>query len=239
MDQPYQEILQRFSPVFTSNLGHRTQAETTLELKPSTKPIFRPKRPVPYAALPPEDRELKRPEEMKVTTPLTYSQWAGPIVAVKKAGGSIHLWADFSTGLKAALEDHRFQRISSPYSIVAPVFAKLDLTEAYLQIDVSTASRELLTINTHHGLFQYTRLPFRVKTAPAIFLQIIDTMLTKVEGVAAYLDDIIVVGRSDGTDQQSSDAHSRLWFPPSTRSIIFTYSQLNTWDSFSTAMFIV
>ena len=72
-------------------------------------------------------------------------------------------------------------------------FAKLDLTETYLQVEVPAALRELLTINTHCGLFQCTRLPFGVKTAPAIFQQIMDTMLTGVEGAVSYLDDIIVV----------------------------------------------
>ena len=100
----------------------------------------------------------------------------------------------------AALEDHQYQP-PIPEDIFTILnggtcFAKLDLTEAYLKVEVSAASRELLTINTHHGLFQYTRLPFGVKTAPTIFQQIMDTMLTGVEGAAAYLDDIIVVGQS-------------------------------------------
>ena len=55
---------------------------------------------------------------------------------------------------------------------------------------------QLLIINTYHGLFQYTRLQFEVKTAPTIYQQIMETMLTGVEGVAAYLDGIIVVDQS-------------------------------------------
>ena len=62
-----------------------TQAEATLTLKPSVTPVFRPKRPVPYAALTLVDRELKRLEEMKVIPSVTYSQWAPPIVVIKKS----------------------------------------------------------------------------------------------------------------------------------------------------------
>ena len=94
------EILKRFSPVFTSNLGRCTQTEATLALKPFTKPVSRPKQPVPYAVLLLVDRELKRLEEIKVITPVTYSQWAVP-------NGSIRLCADFSTSLNAALEYHQ------------------------------------------------------------------------------------------------------------------------------------
>ena len=70
-------------------------------------------------------------------------------------------------------------------------FAKLNHTVAYLQVEVFIASRELLTINIHHGLFQFTRLPIGIKIAPAIFQQIMDTMLIGVNGAVPYPDDII------------------------------------------------
>ena len=90
------KILKRFSLDFISNLGRCTKAEATLALKPFTKPVFRPKGPVSYAALPLVYRELKCLEEMKVITPVTYSQWAAAIVVVKKADGSI--WSQGNTG---------------------------------------------------------------------------------------------------------------------------------------------
>ena len=193
------DIMKRFSPVFKNILGRCTHAEATLSLKPSDQPVFQPKRPVLYAALPLVDQELKRLEEMKVIIPVTYSRWAAPIVVVKN--DSIWLCADFSTGLNTALEDHQYPSPTPDdlYTILngGTCFAKLDLTEAYLQVEVAATSRELLTINTHRGLFQFTRLPFGVKTAPAIFQQIMDTMLTGMEGTAAYLDDIIIVGQSN------------------------------------------
>nr|CAH8853832.1 unnamed protein product [Trichobilharzia regenti] len=75
-------------------------------------------------------------------------------------------------------------------------FAKLDLADAYLQAEVAPECRKLLTINTHRGLFQYSRLPFGVKTAPDIFQQLMDTILAGFPGVAVYLDDILVVANS-------------------------------------------
>ena len=58
-------------------------------------------------------------------------------------------------------------------------------------------SREFLTTNTHRGLYQFTRLPFGVKTAPAIFQSIMDNLISGLEGIVTYLDDILVVGRSE------------------------------------------
>ncbi|OON13681.1 hypothetical protein X801_10537 [Opisthorchis viverrini] len=56
-------------------------------------------------------------------------------------------------------------------------FAKLDLSDAYLQAEVSDESKYLLTNNTPRGLFQYKRLPFSVKSTSVLFEQLMDIML--------------------------------------------------------------
>jgi transposase InsO family protein len=197
---PSAELIKRFQSVFQDGLGLCTVTQATLQLKPNSQPIFRPKRPVPYAALPLVDQELKRLEDSGVLVPVPYSAWAAPIVVVKKANGTIRLCADFSTGLNAALESNCYP-LPLPDDIFTMLnggtcFAKLDMAEAYFQIEVAPESRDLLTVNTHRGLFQYTRLPFGVKTAPAIFQQVIDTMISGLPGTAAYMDDIVLMGRT-------------------------------------------
>ena len=106
-----------------------------------------------------------------------------------------------STGLNASLKDNHHP-LPVAEDIFATLnggkfFAKLDLSDAYLQVEVEPESREFLTINTHRGLYQFTRLPFGVKTAPAIFQSIMDNLISGLEGTVAYLDDILVVGRSE------------------------------------------
>ena len=49
------------------------------------------------------------------------------------------------------------------------LFTKLDLAQAYTQMELDVVSRQYVAINTHHGLYQYTRLPFGIASAPAIF----------------------------------------------------------------------
>ncbi|EPB74304.1 hypothetical protein ANCCEY_06606 [Ancylostoma ceylanicum] len=133
---------------------------------------------------------------MKVIAPVTHSEWAAPIVCVRKSNGKLRVCADFSTGLNRALESFDYP-LPVPEDIFATlnggaVFSQIDLSDAYLQIELSDESKKMVVINTHRGLFQYNRLPFGMKKALGIFQQIMNKMITGLRGVTTYLDDILV-----------------------------------------------
>ena len=56
----------------------------------------------------------------------------------------------------------------------------------------------MVTINTHQGLYHYTKLPFGVSSAPAIFQHTMDSILQGLPRVICYLDDILITGVSEG-----------------------------------------
>ena len=62
---------------------------------------------------------------------------------------------------------------------------------------LASGSEKYLTINTHLGLYQYTRLPFGVASAPALFQRAMDIILQGITGVICYIDDILISGESD------------------------------------------
>ncbi|XP_017475291.1 PREDICTED: uncharacterized protein K02A2.6-like, partial [Rhagoletis zephyria] len=198
-------MLQSFPDVFDEKLGLCNKTKAHLVVKPDHKPIFRPKRPVAYAIQHLVEEELQRLQDVNVISPVNYSEWAAPIVVTKKSNGSIRIYADFSTGLNTALETHQYP-LPLPEDIFAKLanakyFSHIDLSDAFLQIEVDESSKELLRINTHLGLFRYNRMIFGVKTFPAIFQQVMDKMLIGLEYAAAYIDDIFVSGR----DQSEHD----------------------------------
>ncbi|EYC37500.1 hypothetical protein Y032_0784g2333 [Ancylostoma ceylanicum] len=190
----------KFANVFKPGLGRCMTTKATLMLRPDARPVFRRKRPVPYANVVALDNEIDRLLAEDVLSPVTYSKWAAPIVVVKKSNGTLRLCADFSTGLNDALMLHQHPLPTSDDVFTklngGTIFTQLDFADAYLQVEVDENSKELLTINTHRGLFRYNRLPFGVKSAPGIFQQIIDSMIAGLNGCAAYLDDVIVTGRN-------------------------------------------
>ncbi|PIC27952.1 hypothetical protein B9Z55_020036 [Caenorhabditis nigoni] len=106
-----------------------------------------------------------------------------------------------TTGLNSALQDEDHP-IPVPEDIFATLnggrfFSTVDLKDAYLQVKLTEESKELCTINTHRGLYQYQRLAFGLKTAPMVFQRIMDKMISGLDGVTAYLDDIIIVGSTE------------------------------------------
>ena len=64
------------------------------------------------------------------------------------------------------------------------IFSNLDLSQAYQQIRLDEALKELVTINTQKGLSRYTRLPL----APGIF-RVMEEVLQGIPNVVVYLDD--------------------------------------------------
>ncbi|KAK9754419.1 hypothetical protein QE152_g1293 [Popillia japonica] len=78
-------------------------------------------------------------------------------------------------------------------------FTKIDLSQAYLQLELTPESREILTLNTHKGLYQPTRLMYGIASAPAIWQRQIEIILGNIPGVTVILDDIKITGADTET----------------------------------------
>ncbi|XP_054290024.1 uncharacterized protein K02A2.6-like [Macrosteles quadrilineatus] len=78
----------------------------------------------------------------------------------------------------------------------ARYFSVLDASSAFLQIPLSENSSRLCTIATPFGRFSYCRLPFGLNSSPEIFQKAMDHVTCGLEGVSAYIDDVLVFGNS-------------------------------------------
>lgn len=91
------------------------------------------------------------------------------------------------------------------------MFWKLDLTQAYHQMEVEEKSQHMLTITTHMRLYRYRRLPVGASSAPALFQRTVEQILQGIPGVVAFVDDLEMTGATAEKTWTDWTRFSRGW----------------------------
>ena len=177
-----------------------------IELKDGANPVFCKARQVAYA---PQDKaEVDRMLGEGSRQPVKYSRWASAIVVSPEQNGSTHICGDYR-----AIVNPKIKSNSHPIPCIEDILAglsdnkiltKLDLSQAYQQLELEEAGKKVLTINTHKGLFRPTRLPCKVSTSPAQFQCVMEQV---VNGLPAsiYLDCVLIGSKTKVEHEQSGD----------------------------------
>ena len=140
------------------------------------------------------EAELERMVATSVIKPVCFSEWASPIVPVLKRNSQVRICGDFKQTVNPVLQIDKYPtpNIDDLYPKVSGghYFTQLDLSDAYWQVPLDEESQKLTTINTHKGLFMYTRLCFGIASSPGVFPRIIYQLVQGIPRTVAYLDDI-------------------------------------------------
>ena len=177
-------ILDKYATVFKEELGTMKGTEVHINLKLDAKPRFCKARPVSYALKPKIDTELDRLVKEGVYVPVGYSRWAASIVPVLKNDGTVRICGDYKQTINKAAHYENYP-LPRTEDLLATLngdqkFSKLDLSHAYQQLLLDNESREYLTVNTHCGLFQPTRLQFGVHSASGVFQREMEKRLSHI-----------------------------------------------------------
>lgn len=132
---------------------------------------------------------------------MKFSEGAAPIVPVLKPDNLVRICGDYklTVSLVSKLEQYPIPKLEDLFEKLSggEKFSKLDLSHGYQQVILDEASKPYVTINTHKGLFQVNRLPFRVSFSPAIFQRLMESLVAGIPNVAVYLDNILLTGRDN------------------------------------------
>ena len=74
----------------------------------------------------------------------------------------------------------------------------LDLNMGYYHISLTPFSRKLCTIVLPWGKYEYQRLPMGLCNSPDIFQEKMSELMTGLEPVRAYIDDLLCVTKAHG-----------------------------------------
>ena len=126
------------------------------------------------------------------------SEWASPIVIVKKRDDTIRLCVNYRKLNAMTLVDaYPMPRIDDILDQLqvgqARHITTLDLAKGYWQIPVAEEDWPKTAFITSRGLYQFKMMPFGPCGAPATFQQMMDQVIRWMHKFAsAYLDDLIV-----------------------------------------------
>lgn len=202
-----QKALKHFSCTSSGNLGRTTLIEHEIELVSEGK-----MRDLPMYRYSPKiwekiEEELERWKSLKVIEECN-SEFASPLVPVKKANGKIRVCLDSRRINSVTRKDaypmrnmaeifHRLQK--------AKYFSIVDLKDAYFQIPLKESSRNFTAFRTPKGLFRFKVVPFGLKNAPFTMNRLMNLAIgfDLEPFVFVYLDDIIIA-------TETLDEHFRL-----------------------------
>nr|XP_029715873.1 uncharacterized protein K02A2.6-like [Aedes albopictus] len=180
------EVLQKFPRVFEDSIGKISRVQANLPLKSDARPVFLKARKIPFNLQSVVDAELDKLVAEGVLTKVNQSNWATPIVPVKKSNNRVRICGDYKQTVNPNLvvDRHPLPTVDELFASLAggKRFSKIDLVQAYLQMEVAPEDREILTLSTHRGLYRPNRLMYGVASAPAIWQRQMEALLQGIEG---------------------------------------------------------
>ena len=193
-----QELLTEFKDVLSNQPGRTNVTEHTIETGDAHPIRLQPYR-LPYAYTDTVRQELKDMEESGIIEPSS-SNWAAPIVLVKKKDGTLRICVDYQKlNSQSRADAYPMPRIDELIDRLgqAKFVTTLDLTRGYWQVPVEESAREKTAFVTPFGLYQFRVMPFGLQGAPATFQRMMDKLTRGLEdSTAAYLDDLVIFSHS-------------------------------------------
>lgn len=128
-------LLNSYSDIFEETLGCFNGGKVKLHLKKNATPRFIRARTVPFAIKERVENEIRRLVSKDILEPVTFSDWATPIVPILKKNKDVRICGDFRCTFNPESKVDQYplpniQELLSNFSNKS-IFTKLDMSDAY------------------------------------------------------------------------------------------------------------
>mmetsp|Transcript_17599 Transcript_17599/g.22837 ORF Transcript_17599/g.22837 Transcript_17599/m.22837 type:complete len:225 (+) Transcript_17599:323-997(+) len=155
-----------------------------------------------YRKSPEEKKIIKEHVEkmlkQKIIQP-SESEWNSPILLTKKKNSSWRFCIDFRRINDLTKKDnYPLPRIDDTLDSLygAQIFCSLDAASGYWHIPIVQKDTKKTTFQTDEGLFEFIKMPFGLKNAPAKYQRFMNNLLGNLrfrwKEAMVYIDDIII-----------------------------------------------
>ena len=191
-----EELLSEYHDVFSLDEDERGETDMIkFEINTGDElPRKQAARRIPYGAHQEIAEQLERMQKIGVIKP-SKSPWSSSVVLVRKRDGTLRFCVDYRV-LNSVTKPDVFPlpRINDLLDQLgkSKYYTTLDLVSGYWQIRVHDNSQEKTVFATHQGLYEFRVMPFGVMNAPAVFQRLMQGVLSGLQFISVYLDDVIV-----------------------------------------------
>ena len=196
-------LLQEFEELFDGSLGEWQTPPISLELKEDAIPYHGRAYPVPHIHKDTLKKEIKRLVEIGVLEKESESEWASPTFIIPKKQGTVRFISDFREVNKRLIrKPFPIPKISTTIQEMQgfTYATALDLNMGYYNIRLDPDSQKICTIILPWGKYKYLRLPMGIAGSPDIFQAKMSDLMSELEYVRVYLDDLLIITRDTWND---------------------------------------
>lgn len=147
------------------------------------------------------EEQVKKWIDDGIVIPYT-SDYASPVVVVKKKNGSPRVCIDYRSINKKMIKD-RYPVLLIEDKLddlqKTKVFSTLDLKNGFFHVKVNEDSQKYLSFVTHSGQYTFLRAPFGCSNSPRVFQRYINDVFRELiskDIVRLYMDDIVVLSEN-------------------------------------------
>ncbi|XP_053691045.1 uncharacterized protein K02A2.6-like [Sabethes cyaneus] len=222
----------------TGKIGKARNLLISININRDVYPVQQPCRRLPIPLQKVVDEEIQKLLSQDIIEPTTGKiTWASPLVVTPKDGGRrVRLCVDMRKANTAIIPQRHplptFEEMM-PHLNGCRLFSKIDLNNAFHQLELHPDSRDITTFVTTKAYYRFKRLMFGMNCAAEIFQRELERILKNLDGVVNFIDDIVVFGRTMAEHNQRLAAVMRRLNDSGTtneQKCQIGRSELHSWD---------